>query len=54
MPLLPPLPDFFFFPFSFLLLLQWRASTNNATNFKNKEKTQDLNLGSAVNANKPE
>lgn len=51
MPLLPPLPFFFF---SFLLLLQWRASTNNATDFKNKAKTQDFNFGSAVNANKPE
>jgi len=49
--LLPPL----FFPFSFFLLLQWRVSLNNATNLKNKErKPQDLNLGSAVNANKPE
>lgn len=42
------------FSFSFLLLLQWRVSLNNATNLRNKErKPQDLNLGSAVNANKP-
>lgn len=42
------------FSISFLLLLQWRVSLNNATNLRNKErKPQDLNLGSAVNANKP-